>query len=101
MEETNYSQGYDDSALRLRDLEEKQNLLKDRIIIIGKNLIETKEETTEKLIELKKDIEILKVNVDKILTFLETLSAEIPKFAKKEDVDILYKQAKMFKSLEE
>lgn len=85
-----------EANVKLRDLEEKQRILKDRLILIGQNLIETRERTTEKILEIKKDIELLKQNMERMISFLESASAEFSKFAKKEDLEILYKQAKMF-----
>ena len=56
-----------------------------------------KERMNEKTLEIKKDIEILKNNMERMISFLESASTEFSKFAKKEDVEILYKQAKMFR----
>lgn len=81
---------------RIRDIEEKHNILKDRVLLIGNNLIETKENTNQEIIEIKKDIEKLKKDLDRVKDFIETLSSEMSKFAKKEDLEILQKQAKMF-----
>ena len=97
----NYSmQGFDETALRLRDLEEKQRVLRDRLLLIGENLVDVKEETNEKMIEIKKDIQNLKQTLERVLSFLESFSSEISSFARKEDLQILAKQAKMFQPLE-
>ena len=85
---------------RIRNLEEKQRILKDRLILIGENLIESREKANEKILELKKDIEILKQNMERMISFLESASAEFSKFARKEDLEILSKQAKMFQPTE-
>ena len=94
----NYGQQYAETNtnMRIKDLEEKQNILRERLLLIGKNLIEVKEETSEKLLEIKKDLETLKYETEKIKSFLEMISEEFSKFAKKEDLEILAKQAKMF-----
>ena len=84
---------------RIRNLEERQRILKDRLLLIGQNLIEMKERTKEKTLEIKKDIEILKQNMERMISFLESASTEFSKFAKKEDLEILYKQSKMFQPL--
>jgi len=89
-----------DSTARMRNLEEKQRILKDQILMIGQNLIEIKEKNSQKIIEIKKDVEILKQNVERMSSFLENISSEFSKFAKKEDLDILTKQAKMFQPME-
>jgi len=97
----NYSgQSYGDPNSQLRDLEEKQRIIKDRLLLIGQNLLETKEHMGEKMLEMKKEIEILKQNMEKLISFLETASSEFSKFARKEDLEILAKQARMFKQLE-
>ena len=86
--------------VRFRDLEEKSRMLRDRILLIGQNLIETKEKTSEDILEIKKELEILKKNMERLISFLETASAEFSKFARKEDLEILAKQAKMFQPLD-
>ncbi len=103
MEEVNdYSaQNYPDASFnKIKDLEEKQRILKDRLLLIGQNLVETKEEMNGRLAEMKRDIEILKSSMERTLSFLESISSEFSKFAKKEDLEILTKQAKMFQPLE-
>jgi hypothetical protein len=85
---------------RLKDFEENYRILKDRTLLIGQNLIEIKEKSDKKMLEIKKDIEILKNNMQRLVAFMETASEEFSKFARKEDLDILYKQAKMFQPLE-
>lgn len=97
----NYStQNFDDAPLLIRNLEEKQRILRDRLLLIGENLVETKEETSEKLLEIKKDIQYLKQTLERAMSFLESFSSEISNFARKEDLQILAKQAKMFQPLE-
>ena len=98
MEENDTQQDY--SYGNLRDLEERQRNLKDRLILIGQNLIDFREKAEEEMLEMKKDIDILKNSTTKIRDFIETLSGEMAKFAKKEDLDILKKQAKIFQPME-
>ncbi len=85
---------------KVRDVEDKQRILKDRLLLIGQNLIEIKESTGQKILEIRKDIETMKHDIDRLSSFLETISGELSKFAKKEDLEILAKQAKMFQPLE-
>jgi len=53
--------------INLMDLEERQRIVKDRLILIGQNLIDFKEKNEEEILEIKKDLEFLKRNVEKIL----------------------------------
>ncbi|MBU0893863.1 MAG: hypothetical protein KKF48_04010 [Nanoarchaeota archaeon] len=97
VEQVDYSgQYWAEVNSKLRDLEEKQRILKDRVLLIGQNLIETREKTDENILEIKKDLEIIKQGMDRTQRFLETASTEFSKFAKKEDLEILQKQARMF-----
>jgi len=84
---------------KIRDLEERYRMLRDRLLLIGQNLIEIKEKTNADIFEMKKDLEIIKRNMERLVSFLETASTEFSKFARKEDLEILSKQAKMFQPL--
>jgi len=94
----NVDQSYDFN--RLRDLEDKQRMLKDRIFLLGKNLIEIKEKNSRDILELKKEMEMLKSDMNRVKDFLESISSEFSNFARKEDLAILSKQAKMFQPLD-
>ncbi len=86
-------------GLKLRDLEESQKLMRERILLIGNNLIESQEKTSSDIIELKKDVSNLKTDVKRIKEIIESLSEEISKSARKEEVAILSRQFKMFQPL--
>jgi len=99
--EYNYSgQAFNELIMKIRDLEEKQGILKDRLLLLGRNVIEIKEKNIQDNLEIKKEMQSLKQNTEKMISFIENLSGEISKFAKKEDLEILTKQAKMFQPLE-
>ena len=88
-----------ETNLKIRDLEEKQRILKERILLIGQNLIEIKEKTQETILNMKKELERNKETLERMKSFIENISDEFPKFAKKRDIEILAKQLKMFEPL--
>lgn len=99
--ETGYDSQFSEVlGMKVRDIEDKQKILKDRIILIGQNLVEIKNKTDKKIIEMKKDIEGIKSELKRVSVFLEDISEELSKFARKDDLDILTKQAKMFQPLD-
>ena len=100
VEQTDYSSPAGDLGAKMRDIEDKQRIMKDRLLLIGQNLVEMKDLTNKKMLELKKDVETIKQNIERLSSFLETVSSEFSKFARKEDLEILTKQAKMFQPLE-
>jgi hypothetical protein len=91
-------QAYDLTA-KIREIEGKQRVQKDRLFLIGKNLIEIKEDSTKNFLEIKKELEIMRQEMKKIKSFLDVVSEEISNFARKEDLEILSKQAKMFQPI--
>jgi len=84
---------------RLRDIEEKQRLLKDRVLLIGENLVETKEELGKEITELKIQAEQAKQDILKIKETLQRLAEELDNKARKSEVELLRRQAKMFQPL--
>ena len=87
-------------ALKLRDLEESQKLSKERLLLIGQNLIEAQEKNISEIIELKKQVQNLTMENKRIKSLLNSLSEEVSKSARKEELAILERQWKMFEPLE-
>jgi 3'-phosphoadenosine 5'-phosphosulfate sulfotransferase (PAPS reductase)/FAD synthetase len=87
------------AGLGIRDLEERQRILKDRILLIGKNLVESKERNNKEILEIRKEVETIKQDIKRMADFLKSASAEFSKFARKDELQILSKQAKMFQPL--
>jgi len=85
---------------KLRDLEEKQRLLKERILLIGENLVSSKEESEKEITELKIKTESMLNNIEKIKETLLQISEEMDNRARKSEIDLLKKQARMFQPLE-
>jgi len=89
-----------ETGYQIKDIEEKQKILKDRMLLIGQNLIELKEITSEKILELKKEIEELKRTNEKTKAFIENISREFSRLARKDELEIIAKQLKMFQPLQ-
>lgn len=87
-------------ALKLRDLEESNRLMKERILLIGQNLIESQEHNRKEILDIKKTLYILESDAKRIKSVIESLSEEISKSARKEELAILNRQYKMFEPLE-
>lgn len=86
-------------SAKIRDIEEKQRLVRDRLLLVGQNLIETKEKYSENFNELISDVEKLKSDVIRMKSLLRNLSEDYSKFARKEELAILSRQFKMFNPL--
>ena len=90
--------GYADYS-GVRDLEERHRILKDKVRLVGENLIDLREKNNEQILEIKKEIESMKDVLNRVLSFMESASDQFSKYARKEDLEILSKQAKMFQPL--
>jgi len=86
-------------GLKLRDLEQGQKLTKERLLLISKNLIESQEKNIEDITQLKKQVQTLTTNLERSKEIISSLSQEISKSARKEEIAILTRQFKMFEPL--
>lgn len=87
-------------GIRMNELEEKQRLLKDRVLLIGNNLISTKEEHDKQFLDIKKQLKSLEQEIKTIKQLNERIINEIGNFARKSELEILKRQFKMFEPLE-
>ncbi|MBI2449241.1 hypothetical protein HYV49_03005 [Candidatus Pacearchaeota archaeon] len=94
-----YEDYFSEVGIKLRDLEEKANLLKERTILIGQNLIELKEKWGADISQLKADMEILKEENKRLKKVLEMIAEQLDNIPKREEIEILRKQFKMFEPL--
>jgi len=86
-------------SARLNETEEKQRLVKDRILLIGENLISTKEESVKQELEFKKQINELSDGIKEIKQLNSRILNELANFARKTEVRVLERQMKMFEPL--
>ena len=91
-----YDQG-SDINFRIRDVEEKQNLIKDRILLIGNSLIDERNKNFSNIQDFKKHVSSLKEDVSKIKDFLQKISEQMDNLARKEELMILQRQFDLFR----
>lgn len=91
-------QYFSDLTTRIRDLEERQRLLKDRTLLIGQNLVNEREKTFEDIQELKKIIFRLNEENLRMKEMMQRVSEQITDFARKEDLSILQRQFDIIKT---
>lgn len=84
---------------RLNEIEEKQRLIKDRILLVGENLISTKEDSLKQDSEIKIQLKQIDFEIKTLKRLMARVVNELPNFAKKSEVEILAKQAKIFQPL--
>ena len=85
---------------RLNEVEEKQRLIKDRILLVGENLISTKEKIEKQDLENKGKINQIDFEIKTIKQLMRRIINEIQNFTRRSEVEILERQIKMFEPLE-
>ena len=87
-------------STRLNEIEEKHRILRDRTLLIGENLVSTKEQVDNDLTELKLKVNNLQNEIKTIKQIIQRILSELPNLAKKTEVELLKNQAHMFQPLE-
>jgi len=81
-----------DVSSKVLDIEEKQRLLKDRILLIGQSLIEEREKNFREIQEVKKSLLQTKEENTRIKELLERVTEQINNLARREEVFALQRQ---------
>ena len=89
-------QYFADISTRIRDMEEKQKLLKDRLLLIGKNLIEDRDDMIKEMQEIKKMTLMMQQTQTHMQDMLRRLTDTVAEAARKEEVAMLSRQLNIF-----
>jgi len=89
-----------DINVKLRDIEEKQNTIRDRILLIGENLINEKEENNQEIAELKAKMLDIEDKLANTKMAVDRVIDDRNNFARKTEFDILKRQFQMFQPME-
>ena len=87
-------------STRLNEIEEKQRLIKDRILLIGENLISTKEDSLKQDFEIRRQLKQIDFEIRTLKQLMTRVVNELPNLARKSELEILENQAKIFQPLE-
>jgi len=85
---------------RINEIEEKQRLLKDRLLLVGENLISTKEEQESENIDFKKQLKQIETEIQTLKHLNKRIIYELQNLARKSELEILDRQFKIFSPLE-
>lgn len=89
-----------DFNTKLKDIDERNRLIRERVLLLGKNLISSRQETEEDIRELKNSNQEIKKDLDKIKKISNSLLSEFNKFVKRDDMAIIERMLKDFQPLE-
>ena len=81
-----------DFIQRIRDMEDKQMLTTDRLLLATKTIVEEKTKTFKEIQELKKQIDSLKNELARTKEITAYLSEQLSNAARKEEFSIIQRQ---------
>ena len=95
-------QGYGDRFFtdlntRIRDLEEKQRLLKDRMVLISESFVKERDKTFTEAQQMKKIVVRLSEENERLKEILLRVGDVVNESARKEDLMILQRQFNLFR----
>jgi len=85
---------------RLNEVEEKQRLIKDRVLLIGENLVSTKEEYDKNFADFRKQINEISSDLKGIKQLNKRIIEELENYARKTEVEVIERQIRMFQPLD-
>lgn len=84
-------------STHFRDIEEKQRLLKDRLLLIGQSLINEREKNFSSIQEMKKSLIKLTEENKRIRELLQRITEQMGNTARKEELMMLQRQFDLFR----
>jgi hypothetical protein len=89
-----------DFNTRLKDTDERNKLIRERVLLLGKNLISSRQETEDEIKNLKQENIKIKENLEKLKRTSNSLLTEFGKFVKREELTLIERMLKDFQPLE-
>ena len=88
-----------DVSSRVRSLEGRYNLLRDRVLIVNTNLVDSYKRTHSDVHGLESDLKDIKEDMFRIKESLKHLLKELEQFARREDLKFLEKYINLWNPL--
>ncbi len=88
-----------DFASRVKALEEKINLLKERVLILTQNFVKRERELEKEMSLLQDENKDLKLELQRLNSRIESLVSQHEDFARKEELVVVEKYSKLFEPL--
>jgi len=89
-----------DFNTRLGDIDERNRLIRERVLLLGKNLISSRQSTEDDIKEIKRENIEIKKDIDKLKKTSNSLLTEFNKFVKREEIILIERMLKDFQPLE-
>jgi len=85
-------------SFRISEIDDKLNLLKNRILLVGQSMVEEREKNFSQIQEIKKDLIIIKEENTRIRELLQRITEQLGSTARKEELAIIQRQLDLFRN---
>lgn len=89
-----------DLGTRMRELEERTSSIKERVLLINSNMIDSKEEMEQRILAIEKQNANLASDLKKINSAVQNILAETNNFVRKDEIILVERMLKDFQPLE-
>jgi len=89
-----------DFNTRLKDTDERNKLIRERVLLLGKNLISSRQDTENEIKTIKQENTLIKQDIEKLKRTSNSLLTEFNKFVKREELTLIERMLKDFQPLE-
>jgi hypothetical protein len=86
-----------DVSVRLRDLEEKDRLLRDRVLLLGQSVVEERDKSFKEVQEMKGIVIKLKEEMSRMKELMQRMAEQISQMSRKEELMVLQRQFDLFR----
>lgn len=89
-----------DFSTRLKDTDERNKLIRERVLLLGKNLISSRQDIEDELKILKQENIKIKQDIDKLKKTSNSILTEFGKFVKRGELTAIERMLRDFQPLE-
>lgn len=84
----------------MRELEERASSIKERVLLINSNMIDSKEDLEQRILAIEKQNSILSSEIKKINSSIQNILSETNNFVRKDEIILVERMLKDFQPLE-
>lgn len=88
-----------DFNTKINDIEERHNLLKEKVLILGQSFLKEQERNNKEIGLIKEELRETRTNIEKIKEGLQHIINESAGFARKEELKIIERYMKLWEPL--
>jgi hypothetical protein len=92
MDEAYQAQPSLDISMKIRNVEEQQRLIRDRVLLLGQTIVEERSRSFGEIQDIKSGLIKLKEDVQRMKELMQRMSEQISEMARKEELMILQRQ---------